>query len=313
MSDRRRGALQLVACAALFSTGGAAIKACTLTGWQVASLRSLVAALALALFIPEARRLPHARVLLVAVAYAATLILFVRATKLTTAASAIFLQSVAPLYVLALGHWLLGERVRRDHLAFMGAFAVGLLFLLSATPAAVASAPDPGLGNKLAAASGVTYAFTIVGLRQAAQRDRGAAMSSLVLGNVFAFLAALPFAWPLASVGAADVAVLIYLGVVQIGIAYLLMTRGMRHVPALEASLLLLVEPVLNPLWAWILQKEVPEAASLAGGAVILVTTGLMAWRGGNSTSQEGNARGHDRGGGAGGARGSARAGGSSI
>jgi DME family drug/metabolite transporter len=294
-----------VACAALFSTGGAAIKACSLNGWQVAGLRSAVAAIALAILLPESRRIRDLRVVLLAAAYAATLVLFVRATKLTTAASAIFLQSVAPLYVLVLGHWLLGERVKRRDLGFMVAFAAGLGFLLSGTSVPLASAPDPALGNRLAAASGVTYALTLVGFRYL-RADPGAGVSSIVVGNVFAALATLPFALPLPPIGLADLGVVSYLGIVQIGLAYLLLTRGMRHVPALEASLLLLVEPVLNPIWAWILQKEVPEAASLVGGAVILVTTALMTSRGGNVTTQEGNARGHDSGSGAGEARGSA-------
>lgn len=269
-------------------------------------MRSAVAAIALAVLLPESRRVRDVRVLLLAAAYAATLVLFVRATKLTTAGSAIFLQSAAPLYVLVLGHWLLGERVQRRDLGFMGAFAAGLVLLLSGTAAPLASAPDPATGNRLAAASGVTYALTLVGFRYL-RADPSAGLSALVVGNVFAAMAALPFAWPLPRVGMADLAVVSYLGVVQIGLAYLLLTRGMRHVPALEASLLLLVEPVLNPIWAWILQKEVPEAASLVGGAVILVTTALMTSRGGNATSQEGNARGHDAGGGTGEARGTDR------
>src|SRR5436190_10209013 len=93
--EERRARLWLVACAALFSTGGAAIKACTLTGGQVACLRSAVAAAVLMLVLPRTRRVADPRVLAVAVAYAATLVTFVRATKLTTSASAIFLQSVA--------------------------------------------------------------------------------------------------------------------------------------------------------------------------------------------------------------------------
>lgn len=301
-----------MACAALFSTGGAAIKACSLSGWQVAGLRSAVAALAIAILLPESRRVRDLRVVLLAAAYAATLVLFVRATKLTTAASAIFLQSVAPLYVLLLGHWLLGERVRRGDLGYMAAFALGLAFLLSGSPVPVASAPDPALGNRLAAASGVTYALTLVGFRYL-RADPGAGASSLVVGNVLAAAASLPFALPLPRIGMADLAVVGYLGIVQIGLAYLLLTRGMRHVPALEASLLLLVEPVLNPIWAWILQKEVPEAASIVGGAVILVTTGLMTSRGGNVTTHEGNERGHDGGSGAGGARHADRAGGGPV
>jgi DME family drug/metabolite transporter len=301
-----------VACAALFSTGGAAIKACSLSGWQVAGLRSAVAAVVLAILLPESRRIRDVRVVLLAVAYAATLVLFVRATKLTTAASAIFLQSVAPLYVLVLGHWLLGERVQRRDVGFMTAFAVGLGFLLSGTSVPLASAPDPALGNRLAALSGVTYAFTLVGFRYL-RADPGAGVSSIVVGNVFAALSTLPFALPLPRIGLADLGVVSYLGIVQIGLAYLLLTRGMRHVPALEASLLLLVEPVLNPIWAWILQKEVPEAASLVGGAVILVTTALMTSRGGNVTTHQGNERGHDAGGGAGEARGPDRTAGGAV
>jgi drug/metabolite transporter (DMT)-like permease len=309
LSERRRGALQLVVCAALFSTGGAAIKACTLSGWQVAGLRSAVAALAVFGLLPQSRRVRDGRIVLIAAAYAATLVLFVRATKLTTAASAIFLQSVAPMYVLVLAHLLLGERIRRRDLGFMAAFAAGLVLLLSGSAVPLATAPDPALGNRLAAASGITYALTLVGFRWV-RDDPAAGPSALGMGNVFAALAALPFAWPLPHVGAADLAVVVYLGVVQIGLAYLLLIRGMRHVPALEASLLLLVEPVLNPLWAWLLQKEVPEAASIVGGAVILITTAVMTSRGGKVSSQERNARGHDHRSGEGDARGGGDGGG---
>ena len=292
MSPANTARLQLVACAALFSTGGAAIKACSLSGPQVACLRSAVAAVVLALVIPSARRF-DARTLGVAAAYAATLVTFVRATKLTTAASAIFLQSAAPLFVLALGPWLLKEKIRRRDVGFMAAFALGLVLMLSGTNTPTATAPDPAAGNRWAAASAVTYALTIVGLRYAARRDPHAAMSAVVAGNVLAFLLALPGALPLRSVSAADLAVLAYLGVFQIGLAYILMARGMRHVPAFQASLLLLVEPVLNPLWAWILQKEMPEAASIAGGLVILATTVVLTWRERNAATQEGNSGDH--------------------
>jgi drug/metabolite transporter (DMT)-like permease len=271
--------LMLVACAVLFSTGGAAIKACALSGWQVACVRSAIAAAALLVLLPESRRRPTVRAALVAVAYAATLVLFVRATKLTTAASAIFLQSSAPLYLLVLGPWLLAERVHRRDLLFVAALAAGLVLLIGGVDPPQASAPDPVLGNRLAAVSGVTWALTIVGLRHAARDDSGGAASAVVIGNALAALVCLPFALPLPSPNAADVAVLLYLGVFQIGLAYFLLTRGIRHVPALEASLLLLIEPVLNPLWAWAVQGEVPAAAALAGGALILVTTGLLTAR----------------------------------
>src|ERR1700682_2899373 len=108
-----RNRLLLVAAALLFSTGGAAIKAVTLTSWQVASFRSAVAALALLAAVPEARRGWSWRIVPVAAAYAATLVMFVLATRLTTAAHAIFLQSTAALYVLLLAPWLLRAPVGR--------------------------------------------------------------------------------------------------------------------------------------------------------------------------------------------------------
>src|SRR5438876_87828 len=88
--------------ALLFSTGGAAIKAASLTGWQVACFRSAVAAAVLLAALPEARRNWTWRIVPVASAYAATLITFVLANRLTSSANAIFLQSTAPFYLLLL-------------------------------------------------------------------------------------------------------------------------------------------------------------------------------------------------------------------
>src|SRR5262245_63224599 len=116
----------VLAAAVLFSTGGAAIKATSLTGWQVASFRSGIAALALLVFLPRARRLPTVSMGVVGIVYAATLILFVTATKLTTSANAIFLQDTSPLYVLLLSQLLLSERVYRADLLLLVALAAGL-------------------------------------------------------------------------------------------------------------------------------------------------------------------------------------------
>jgi drug/metabolite transporter, DME family len=263
--------LQLLGAALLFSTGGAAIKATALSAWQVASFRSGIAALALLLLLPAARRGWSPRVLLVALAYAATLTLFVLANRLTTSANTIFLQSTAPLYILLLGPWLLKEPVRRSDLTFMGALAVGLSLFFVAAEAPVATAPDPLAGNVLATLSGLCWALTMVGLRWLGAEGKGeAGVATVALGNVVAFLAALPMALPVAAVGVSDWAIVSYLGVFQIAGAYVLLTAGIRHVRALEASILLLVEPALNPVWAWLVHGEVPSRWGMAGGAVIL-------------------------------------------
>lgn len=271
---------EILLTALLFSTGGAAIKATQLTSWQVASFRSGLAALALLVLVPAARRRWSPRVLVVALFYAATLVLFVLANKLTTAANTIFLQSTAPLYVLLLSPWLLGERVRRVDLVYMVllAFGMGLFFVGIEPPQE--TAPDPFAGNVLGTLAGGSWAGTVMGLRYLSRAREGeptpadGAMAA-VAGNFLAFLVALPFALPVVESGASDWAVVAFLGIFQIGLAYAILTRAMREVPAFEASLLLLLEPVLNPLWAWLVHGEVPGSWALAGGGVILLTTGV--------------------------------------
>lgn len=269
--------LEIVATAVLFSTGGAAVKAADgMDGLQVACFRSAVAATALALMVPAARRAWTWRTLLVALAYAATLIMFVSANKLTTAANAIFLQETALVYVLLLGPLLLHERLRLLDVLTIVVFvtAVGAFFL-DPSPA-THEATNPALGNVLALGSGVSWAFTIVGLRwlvRAGGREQGAAAA--LSGNLVAAVACLPFAVPV-SAGAGDWAVVVYLGVFQIGLAYVLLTRAMRRVPAVQASLLLMIEPALSPVWAWLVHGETPGPWAVAGGAVIVL--GTIAW-----------------------------------
>lgn len=277
MSPKLLARLQLVAAGVLFSTGGAAIKATTLSGWQVAGYRSGIAALTVLLLASAARRRWTWRTTLVGICYALTLLLFVLANKLTTSANSIFLQATAPLYLLLLAPWLLREPIRRRELLFMAAVAGGMLLFFVGIDPPVATAPDPFRGNILAAFSGLTWAGTILGLRWMG-RSEGATGASgtvvaVVAGNVFASLIAFSQTWPPALPSGPDLAIVSYLGVFQIGVAYLLVTAGVRHVTALEVSILLLVEPVLNPVWTWLLHGEEPSAWALVGGAVILGAT----------------------------------------
>lgn len=270
--------LEVLAAAALFSTGGAVIKAVHLAGWQVACLRSAVAALALFVLMPEVRRRPNPRVLGVGLAYAATLILFVLSNKLTTSASAIYLQSTAPLYVLLLSPWLLRERIRSRDVVFMIALAGGLgLFFVGFDPVS-ATAPNPKLGNILATASGLTWALTVMGLRALGRGGESWGPAGAFWGNIFAALLCLPLALPIADSRPTDWALVAFLGVFQIGVAYLFLIRGLERVSAFEASLLLLLEPVLNPIWTWLVHGEKPGVWSIAGAAVILVATIAKSW-----------------------------------
>lgn len=289
----RTAPLRLVAAAVLFSTGGAAIKATSLTAWQVAGFRSGVAALAVWLLVPAARRRWGWRVVVVALAYAATMVTFVVANKLTTAANAIFLQATAPLYVLLAGPLLLGERSRLRDLAFMGAIAGGMVLCFLDPAAPRATAPDPARGNLVGAASGLLWASVLLGLRwleTGGRRARdggppseaaGSGLVTVVAGNAIACLVCLPLALPVVGATAVDWTVVAYLGVFQIGLAYVALTSAMPHVPALEASTLLLVEPALNPVWALLVHDERPgPAAWLGGGIILLAAVGRTWWEG---------------------------------
>ncbi len=279
MNPRTVNRLMLLVTALLFSTGGAAIKATQLTSWQVAGFRSAVAAVAVIVLVPEARRGWNARVLLVACAYAATLLCFVLANKATTSANSIYLQGTAPLYVLALSPWLLHERIRRHDAVFGAVVAAGLVLFFLANEAPVATAPHPLRGNILAAFSGITWALTLTGMRWLGRQGTSAATATVVAGNLIAAVAALPFALPVTHAGWNDVAVILYLGVFQIGLAYFLLTRAIRHVPAFETATLLMLEPAINPVWAWLVHGERPGALALGGGSLILGASFFHTWQ----------------------------------
>jgi len=261
---RRSGPWLILAAATLWSTAGAAIKLCGLGGWQINLGRSAVAALFLAAVIPGARRRPDRSLAWVAVAYAFTVLLFVLANKATTSANAIFLQDTAPLWVLLLSPVLLHERPSRGELLSAPLFLVGLLlFFLDQL------SPGQTVGNVIAVGSGVAFALCIMGLRKLGPRN----VAAVVWGNALAAALSLPMALRGPAPTVKDLGIVLFLGIFQLGLSYALFARGLRHTPAVEASLLALVEPVLNPVWTFLLAGERPGPWAIRGGAIILAAT----------------------------------------
>jgi len=153
------------------------------------------------------------------------------------------------------------------------------LFFAGGQPA-LATAPDPPRGNIVALFSGLAFALLLAGLRWLGRRpEHDAGLAAVAMGNALACLATLPMALPLRSLSFADGAVILYLGVFQIGLAYVCVTRAVRQVTAFEANTVLLLEPALNPVWAWMVHGERPPAMALTGGAIILSATLVHTWR----------------------------------
>jgi drug/metabolite transporter (DMT)-like permease len=258
-----------MATAALcWSLGGLLIKSVAWPPLAVAGGRGFIAAAFLAVFAPRFRFTWSAAQILGAVAYAATTILFVTATKLTTAANAILLQYTAPVWIALFGSWFLGERsTRADWLTIVVVFGgMGLFFCDDLQLAGFA-------GNLVALASGVAFASMTLLLRK--QKDTSAE-ESIFLGNLLAGVVGLPFMFTAQThPNARGWIALALLGVVQLGISYLLYARAIRHVTALEAVLIPVIEPILNPIWVLLVLGEHPGPLSLAGGIIVLaaVTT----------------------------------------
>ena len=263
-------AVTLLLLAALcWSLGGVLIKWIQWPPLAVASGRGLIAAVFLAAVCARTLKFTWSPVQLgAALAYAMTTVTFVAATKLTTAANAILIQYTAPVWVALLGAWFLHEHPRRSDWAVIGVVFVGMgAFLYDGLRFSGL------LGNVVGVFCGFSFGALVLLLRK--QKD-GSPIESIILGNALAFLIGLPWLVSAGPLPADGWAALAALGIVQLGISYLLYARAVKQVTALEAVLTPVIEPVLNPIWVMLVLGEKPSALALAGGVLVI---GAVTWR----------------------------------
>ncbi len=260
-AERRKAILFLFLAATLWSTGGVMIKELTWSPLAILVGRSIFSSLLLLAYL---RRFPTHWTrwkIAAAAGHILTSFLFITSTKLTTAANAIFLQYTAPVYIVLLAFWFLRERPSRTDWASMIVIFAGMLLFFGDK-----LSTNGFYGNVLAILSGVTMAVMTVSLR--AQKD-GIPAESILIGQLAAVILGFPLvlkeAWT-----PSNTLIILYLGLFQIGLAFILFTTAIKHVSALQATLISTLEPVLNPVWVFIFVGEEPGLFALVGGLVVL-------------------------------------------
>jgi drug/metabolite transporter (DMT)-like permease len=236
-------------------------------------MRSAIAALVIWIYLRRPHFVWSFTLIAGAIAYLGAQSLFVAATTLTSAANAIFLQYTAPVWVALFGIWYLREPARAVDWWTIGVIFVGMVLFFGD------GLSSEGIqGNLLAILGGICFAWLILFMRK--QKD-DSPESIALLGNILCALVGLPFvvmAWVEGTLpGAESWLILIYLGVLQLGIPYLLYARSIRHLHAVEAVLIQTLEPILNPIWVFLVLQERPGPWSMAGALVVLTAVTMRA------------------------------------
>lgn len=257
----------------LWSTGGVFIKYTTLDAFWVNAGRSFFAAITVAAFTYKKGLRLDWFTFLSALMYAGTLSCFVYANKNTTAANAIFLQYTAPIYILILSPFVLKEKFQFSDLITVLVCLAGMsLFFLEPQNDANKLAANIFGGNIAALASGAFFGLYILLLRHPKSLQQNPAVS-VFYGNILIVILMLPFILdnPPAAIKTNDVFAILFLGILQIGTAYVLFTNGVaRGVRSLDASIIGFIEPLLNPIWVFLFLKETPSKWAIIGGAIII-------------------------------------------
>jgi drug/metabolite transporter (DMT)-like permease len=264
----RRARLSLLFAAVLWSLAGIFIKFLSLPPLTIVFYRSLFASLFFAFFVRRSIAVPRVALLVSALAYTAAISAFVSANKITTAANAIALQYTAPMFVFMIVHFLFGEKIT-------GASWISLVLgMLGIAVICVGSAGQPdAAGVMIALLSGLLFSIYMVSLRFLKEFNPG---TLTFLNNLVCCLMLLPLVGSELSLSLKEGWIVAVMGIVQLGIPYWLFSKGLEQISVQEASLIVLIEPVLNPLWVALIVGELPSGATLVGGFCIV---GSLAFR----------------------------------
>lgn len=256
----------LVVTATMWSLGGLLIKSINAHPLAIAGTRSAISCIIMILYVKKPKFNWSFTQIAAGVAYASMVITFVFSTKLTTAANAILLEYTAPIFVALLSAWMLKEKPKAiDWVTIMLVFGGMVLFFLDSFDA------KGFAGNIFGLLSGISYALFTVFMRM---QKNGSPIESVILGNAISAIVGIPFIF-MSVPDFKGWLFLVILGVVQLGIPYIMYSEAIKNASALEASIITMIEPILNPIWVVLIIGEIPEVLSIIGGIIVIATVAI--------------------------------------
>ena len=268
--NKKLGVIMMLLTATMWSFSGVCVKLMTWNSWAIACGRGSICAIVLIIYLRKLPKFPrNIYHLLAMLSYVGMAMTLVAAYKLTTSANAVLLQYTAPVYSAILAYFVLGERVQKKDIVTIALVLAGLaIFLYDGLTA------GRMLGNLFGILSGVCFAGTNVFMKKC--DDDVSPAANVFWGNIIMVLISLPFMGK-PDMTSLNISVVVFLGVVQLGLAYIFYSIGIRHVTALEATFITAIEPVLNPVWVMlILKSEKPGITTVVGGVLVI---GAILWR----------------------------------
>lgn len=266
---RQKAIAMMLSAAILWSLGGLLIKLVDLNPIAIAGFRSIIASFVVLIFLKRSVFKFSWNKVFGAISYTSMVILFVSATKTTTAANAILLQYTAPIYIAVLGGWLLKEKAKiKDWVIIIFVLIGMILFFMDDI------AGGSLKGNVFAILSGVAMAFNTIFMRRQKDVDP---LENVFWGGVLTTLISIPFLFE-SMPSTRSWLGLVLLGIFQLGLSYVLYARAIKSITAMQSTFICLVEPILNPLWVFLTIGEIPGKLSLLGGIIVLasVTIGCI-------------------------------------
>ncbi|MEM8860122.1 MAG: DMT family transporter [Chloroflexota bacterium] len=267
ISTHLKAVLFLIIASMLFSLGGVFIKLSTWDAIPLNAARSGISAIIVALAVTRMKGPNYQRpafnrnMILGAIAYTLTNITFISATKLTTAANAIFLQFTAPIWVILGSFFFLAEKPKWIDWAAVGLIIPGMALFF-----ADQLSTEGFTGNLIAITSGVCMAVMVILLRE----ESDTAGEIVVLGAIFALIVGFPLLfnqdWTLN-----NILLILGLGVFQIGISFIFYTIAIKHLSAVEIIVIMAIEPILNPVWVALFAGETPGFFAILGSIVVVI------------------------------------------